>query len=82
MFASIFVYVINGIGALRIQFISGIISAVVFFILTLSLIKYFHVGVQSVLIASIITNIFGYIIAPMQVYNIFYKKSPSKIWYR
>jgi O-antigen/teichoic acid export membrane protein len=82
MFAGIFVFVINGIGALRIQFLSGLISSVCFFILTLLLIKEFHLGVKSVLISSIVTNVFGYIIAPFQVYKIFYKKSPSKIWYR
>jgi O-antigen/teichoic acid export membrane protein len=81
IFGSIFVYIINGIGALKIQFVSGLISSVVFFALTLFMIKELHWGVQSVLIASIVTNLFGYVIAPLQVYNIFYKKSPAKIWY-
>lgn len=81
MFASIFVSVINGIGALRIQFISAIVGSVTFFVLSITLIKYFGLGVQSILISSIITNVFGYIIAPIQVYKIFYKKSPSRIWH-
>jgi O-antigen/teichoic acid export membrane protein len=82
MFASIFVSVINGIGALRIQFFTAIIGSVVFLILSLVLIKIFHLGVKSIIISSIITNVFGYIIAPIQYYNIFYKKSKASIWYK
>lgn len=82
MFASIFVSVINGIGALRIQFFTSIISSIGFFCLSLLLIKKFQLGVQSVLISSIVTNFFGYIIAPIQFYKIFYIKSLSKIWYK
>lgn len=82
MFTNIFVFVINGIGALRIQFIAGLISASCFFIITLLLIKQFQLGVKSVLIASIITNLYGYVIAPVQVYKILYQQSSQKIWYR
>jgi O-antigen/teichoic acid export membrane protein len=82
MFASIFVSVINGIGALRIQFFTAIIGSIVFVILSLVLIKVFHFGVKSIIISSILTNVFGYIIAPLQVYKIFYKKSKASIWYR
>jgi O-antigen/teichoic acid export membrane protein len=82
MFTNIFVFVINGIGALRIQFIAGIISSSCFFLLTLVFIKHFQLGVKSVLIASIITNLYGYVIAPIQVYKMLYKKSAAKIWYR
>ena len=82
MFASIFVNIINGIGALRIQFFSAIIGSVCFFGLALVFIKYFHLGVASILISTLITNVFGYIIAPIQFYKIFYQKSPARIWYR
>lgn len=82
MFASIFVSVINGIGALQIQFFTAIIGSVCFFGLSLLLIKYFHLGVQAVIISSIVTNVFGYIIAPIQFYKIFYKRSDARIWYR
>lgn len=81
IFANIFVFVLNGIGAIKIQFISAIITSIGFIALTLILIKKFHMGVQSVLISSIISNAFGYIIAPIQYYQIFYKKTRSKIWY-
>jgi len=82
MFASIFVNVINGIGALQIQFFASIGGPVCFFCLSMLFIKYFHLGVQSIILSSILANVFGYIIAPIQVYNIFYKKSGAKIWYR
>ena len=82
MFASIFVSVINGIGALKIQFYTAIISSICFFCLSLLLIRYFRMGVEAVILSSIITNVFGYIIAPIQFYKIFYKNSASRIWYR
>ncbi len=82
MFASIFVSVINGIGALRIQFFTAIVGSICFFGLSLLFIKYFRMGVQSIILSSIITNVFGYIIAPIQFYKIFYKKSTASVWYR
>lgn len=82
MFASIFVSVINGIGALKIQFYSAIIASVVFIGLAMLFINVLNFGVKSVVAAAILTNIFGYIIAPLQVYNIFYKKSKNPIWYK
>ncbi len=82
MFASIFVSVVNGIGALKIQFYAAIIAAIVFVVLALIFIRVFQFGTASVLMASVISNVFGYIIAPIQVYNIFYKKSKSAIWYK
>ncbi|MBK9532207.1 MAG: hypothetical protein IPO42_10470 [Chitinophagaceae bacterium] len=82
MFASIFVSVINGIGALRIQFFTSIFSSIGFFGLSVILIKYFQMGMEAIIIASIVTNVFGYIIAPVQFYKIFYKRSDSAIWYR
>ncbi len=82
MFASIFVSVINGIGALKIQFYAAIIAAVVFISLSLLFMEVFKFGTASILIASVISNVFGYIIAPIQVYNIFYKKSKAAVWYK
>lgn len=82
MFASIFVNIINGIGALRIQFYSAVIGSILFFGIALLFIKYFELGVYSILISTLITNVFGYIIAPVQFYKIFYQKSPARVWYR
>jgi hypothetical protein len=60
----------------------AIFTSVGFLLLSLILIKKYHYGVQSVLISAIISNAFGYIIAPIQYYKIFYKKSAAKIWYK
>lgn len=82
IFASIFIFVLNGIGAIHIQFVCAIFSSLGFVILALLLINKFHLGVQSVLISAIASNVFGYIIAPIQYYQIFFNKSSSKIWFR
>jgi len=81
MFGGIFVQVLNGIGALQIQFYSSFLTSVGFLTLSLILIKVFHLGIESILISSILSNVFGYIIAPIQYYNIFIRKSKLKIWY-
>jgi O-antigen/teichoic acid export membrane protein len=81
MFASIFVAVLNGIGALKIQFYTSIIASVLYLVLVLVLIKRYNFGIEAVLIGSIVTNVYGYLLAPMQYYNVFIKKSRSKIWY-
>jgi O-antigen/teichoic acid export membrane protein len=81
MFASIFVAVINGIGALKIQFITSILTSIGFLVISILLVRKFHLGVEAILIASIVSNVYGYIIAPLQYYNIFVKKSKAKIWY-
>lgn len=82
MFATVFVFVINGIGALQIQFYSSLVTSTGFLILSLVLIKQFHLGIESVLVSSILSNVYGYIIAPIQYYNIIVRKSKSAIWYR
>ncbi len=82
MFASIFVFVINGIGALRVQFISSIVTCIGFFGLAMLFIKHFHMGIESVLIASVLANVYGYVIAPLQYYQIFIRQSKAAIWYK
>jgi O-antigen/teichoic acid export membrane protein len=82
MFASIFVFAMNGIGALKIQFFSSLLSSAVFFTLSLVLIKHFHIGVEAILISAILSNFYGYIVAPFQYYQIFIKRSTAAIWYK
>jgi len=82
MFATVFVFVINGIGALQVQFYSSIITAIGFVVFSMVMIKQFHLGIEAILIASIIANVYGYIIAPIQYYNIIIKRSKSAVWYR
>jgi O-antigen/teichoic acid export membrane protein len=82
LYATIFVFVINGIGALQLQFYSSIITSIGFIVLALLLIKRFHFGVESILISSIVSNIFGFIIAPIQYYQIIVKRKQTGIWVR
>jgi O-antigen/teichoic acid export membrane protein len=81
MFANIFVSVINGIGALKIQFISSLITPVLFILLSLFFILKLGTGVEGILIASIFSNVFGVVIAPIQYYQVFIGKSAAKVWY-
>lgn len=80
LFATIFVFVINGVGALQLQFYSSIFTSIGFMAIALLLIKRFHLGVESILISSIVSNIFGYIIAPIQYYQIIVKRRQAGIW--
>lgn len=79
MFGAVFVYFVNGIGALRIQYISSLISPVLFMAIVMVSAKLLHLGVISVLIASIIANFNGLILAPLQYYNLIIK-SRKGIW--
>lgn len=67
----VFVNVLNGIGAVKIQFILSLITPILYVILCVILISYFKLGVYSVFIASIISNVNGFIIAPIQYMKIF-----------
>ncbi|MEN2284142.1 oligosaccharide flippase family protein [Algoriphagus sp. SE2] len=82
MFASIFVNVINGIGALRVQFYVSIVTAIGFIILSLIFIKIFEWGVWSIILASIISNVYGYLFAPIQLYNILIVRNTKSIWFK
>jgi O-antigen/teichoic acid export membrane protein len=82
MFASIFIAVINGLGALKLQIITAVITSVLFFGFCFLFVKRYNLGIESILIASIIANISGYIIAPLQFYKIFISKTSAKIWYK
>jgi O-antigen/teichoic acid export membrane protein len=81
MFATIFVSVLNGIGALKIQLVSSFISPVVFIMMSLFFILKIKTGAEGILIATIISNVFGVVIAPIQYYKILISKSLAKVWY-
>lgn len=79
MFGAIFVYFVNGIGALRIQYVSSLISPILFVATVMILVKVFNFGMISILIASIIANFNGLILAPLQYYNVI-QKNRRGIW--
>ena len=65
MFGTIYVYFINGSGQLKVQTISSCVSPLFFIALCLFLIKQ-HFGVSAIIIASILSNFNGYLLAPIQ----------------
>jgi len=82
MFSSIFVNVINGVGALRVQFFVSLITSVGFIALALVFIKVLDLGVWSIILASIVSNIYGLIIAPIQLYKILIVRNVNSIWFK
>ena len=79
MFSSIYVSFLNGINALRIQFIACILSPFVYVGVAILLIQYFKMGVYAVFVASIIANFNGYILSPLQ-YHMIINKQKKGIW--
>lgn len=79
MFAGKYVYFLNGINALRIQFLASIISPFIYIAVSLLLIKYYKLGVYSLFIASIVANFNGYILSPLQYYLVI-NKNKKGIW--
>lgn len=81
MFSSIFVNVVNGMGTLKIQFVSSIVTSILFLVLCFVFIRVVHYGVWSIVLASVLSNVYGYFIAPIQVYKILVERSIKSIWY-
>lgn len=79
MFALKYVYFLNGINALRIQFWACIISPIIYIAVAIILIKYYKMGVYALFIASIIANFNGYILSPLQ-YHMVINKNKKGIW--
>jgi len=79
MYEGKYIFFLNGISALRIQFWTCIISPFLYIAAALILIKYYHFGVYALFVASIIANINGIILAPIQYFQIIYKNRKG-IW--
>jgi len=79
IFAAKYVNFLNGISALRIQFLSSIISPFLYVVIAFVLIKHYQMGVNSLFIAAIISNFNGFLLAPLQYYQIIIKKK-NGIW--
>lgn len=69
MFGNVYVSILNGAGKLNLQMYSCIVSPLVFLGVFFLCRKVFNLGVISVLIASILSNFNGYLIAPIQCYK-------------
>ena len=69
MFGNVFVSILNGAGRLNLQMYSCLISPLVFIATFFICLNYFQLGVISVIIASIVSNFNGFLIAPLQCRN-------------
>jgi len=74
MFGTIFVMIVNGSGQLKIQMYASLVSPFVFVGIFFICAKVFEVGIISVLIAAIVSNFNGLILAPVQCRNMLKKK--------
>lgn len=79
MVADTYVSFLNGINALRIQFVACLISPIVYIGVALLLIIYFGMGTYALFIAAIICNFNGLILAPLQ-YHMIVNKKKKGIW--
>jgi len=79
MFGAKYVQFLNGISALRIQFITSLISPFLYLIVVIGLIKFFKMSVYSIFIASVIANFNGLVLAPLQYYMVIIKNKRG-IW--
>jgi len=81
MFGSKYVYFLNSISALKIQFWACILSPFIYIVVAMILIKYYHLGISSLFIASVIANFNSFFLAPFQ-YNQVINKNKKGIWVR
>lgn len=79
MIADTYVSFLNGISALRIQFIACLISPFVYIGVALLLVRYLGMGPYSLFVAAIICNFNGLILAPLQ-YHMIINKQKKGIW--
>jgi len=73
-FGSLYCNILNGISALNIQFKASIVSPFAFVISAYIFINYFEWGISSIIVASIIANFNGFILAPLQYRKIFFNR--------
>jgi len=81
MFGGKYVQFLNGISALRLQFMASLISPILYILVVKVLINQFNVGVQSLFIGSIIANFNGFVLAPLQ-YHMVVNRNKKGIWIR
>ncbi|PID27528.1 MAG: polysaccharide biosynthesis protein [Candidatus Cloacimonadota bacterium] len=78
-FGGIFNMFINGVGKIKLQLVSLLAGSLIFFPLSYIFIKYLNFGIEGLVLATIIANIYLPVIAPVQYYKIINNKA-SGIW--
>lgn len=79
MFGGKYVSLLNGISALRLQFLASLISPLLYIATVYVLIHYYHMGVYAIFIGSIVANFNAIILAPIQYHQII-NKGKKGIW--
>lgn len=79
IWGQVFCLFVNGIGALKIQFCTSMISPILFITVTIVLARVFGMGMECVLIGSIVANFNAMILAPLQYYMVMHKNKQG-IW--
>lgn len=74
MSTSIYVNALCGAGYLKLQMLFCIASPIAFIALCLLFINVFNWGVWCILFANLVANIYGLLVAPLQCYQVFFKK--------
>ena len=77
MYATVFVNVLNGAGILKVQTIACLVSPILYLLLCFLFIR-LGWGVKSVLVASIIANFNGILLAPIQCFRLLKSDSHGK----
>lgn len=74
MSTSIYVNALCGAGYLKIQMFFCVFSPIAFLILCWLFINVLHLGVWCILLANLLANIYGVLVAPLQCYMVFYRR--------
>jgi O-antigen/teichoic acid export membrane protein len=69
-FGSIFVMFINGVGKIKLQLVSSLIGALIFVPTAIYFAKNTDLHISGIIVATIIANFYGPILAPIQYYKI------------
>jgi len=78
-YGGVFVMFINGVGKIKLQMYSAFIGAIVFILSSILMIKYFNLGIIGLVLAMILSNFNGLILAPIQYKKIINNKAKG-IW--
>lgn len=73
MSTNVYVSALCGAGYLKLQMLFCLVSPIVFIALCLLFIKVLHWGVWCILVANLLANVYGVLVAPLQCYQVFYK---------
>lgn len=79
VFGTIYVNILNGISALNRQFLASIFSPFVFLIMSYCLTHFIDLGINGIIISSIVANFNAYLVAPLQFKKIFFPTNYKKL---